>query len=983
LTAIETSKPALDKSGTNPAAARIETPDVRGGESGQATSCETSSQPADQTVDKKNKATFFRFGFGVSRKRTLIAVCLLALPCALFLSLREASFFANPETIAAMDLKVIGLHIQMQMDTQSPDYTSNPNIKKLRGQISEKINGAEINAVIDRLDRYEILIANLPPSFMDVRPSNHLVAYEKKAPADGGLTVTLDGQVRKISANDLQQLLARMKTPCAKLNKTSNPIATLLDAYFGTNGVDLSITDQCLVRFPGEYATEKRALPTPMGNIDATMFSFDAGDMSFLANHTKYSVGFVEKAASDRKAFLEKAASAGRETKQGSRLLHLNVEKQNGIYVLEQEFSFDAGINSKGQSFPSGKSSMKVYLDGNELYLFGVQINDDIARSDPDGTQLLTTRFFESIRFKYAEVERPSIPDLKNEGSVDRFDLGKIPIPEFPELTELVKRFPTGESMYRVTLNGSLDQPGASMSMRVYLPAGSHEPQSIACVLVGPSGTNLLTGINMESDDYHSETLPYAQKGMAAVTFSLDGEYVAEGATDVTFVDAHGKFQAACAGLVNVRNALEFTLQKLPQVNPARIYCAGHNSAGTLSLLFAEHEPRLAGCLAFAPITDIQSKAQQLIENPGSATHLPGLRSFVRQSSPVTHVQHLQCPVFVFHAMGDLHVPCARTIEFVNLLRKSNTKVTFLSHDRGDQVLSMINEGLPSSIQWLRALQGMPQIVHPTEDDPKREHLPAGVFFNSIGMKFVPIPKGAFKMGSPQSEKASESDERRHPVTITQDYYLGVYEVTQAQYEKVMGRNPSYFQVDEVPDRRPESDEVFKHLASSSYPVDQVSWEDAVKFCSRLSALSEEEKAGRVYRLPTEAEWEYACRAGSKAAYCFGDGAESLEEYAWYGDNAQGTTHEVGKKKPNVWGLYDMHGNVWEWCSDRYGEYPPGAVTDPQGPLEGWFRVRRGGSWRYMDAGCRSAYRFYLMQLVDFSRDGGFRLALSASRIQK
>jgi formylglycine-generating enzyme required for sulfatase activity len=242
---------------------------------------------------------------------------------------------------------------------------------------------------------------------------------------------------------------------------------------------------------------------------------------------------------------------------------------------------------------------------------------------------------------------------------------------------------------------------------------------------------------------------------------------------------------------------------------------------------------------------------------------------------------------------------------------------------------------------------------------------------NSIGMKLVLIPKGTFMMGSPIEEEGAENDEEQHQVTISKDYYLGVTEVTQGQYEKVMGTNPSYFQK-----------RVIRKSDSSMYPVEQVSWEDAVEFCKKLSDLPEEKKGGRVYRLPTEAEWEYACRAGSKAAYSFGENSKTLGDYSWYGDNSGSQTHPVGEKKPNAWGLYDMHGNVWEWCSDWYDEYPKGAVSDPSGPSEGSIRVIRGGGWDFVAADCRSADRNWFGPSYRFN-DFGFRVALSSSGIPK
>ena len=170
---------------------------------------------------------------------------------------------------------------------------------------------------------------------------------------------------------------------------------------------------------------------------------------------------------------------------------------------------------------------------------------------------------------------------------------------------------------------------------------------------------------------------------------------------------------------------------------------------------------------------------------------------------------------------------------------------------------------------------------------------PPKTITNSIGMKLVLIPKGTFQMGSPIEEAGADDDEALHQVTISKDYYLGVTEVTQGQYEKVMGTNPSYFQK-----------RVIGKSDSSMYPVEQVSWEDAVEFCKKLSDLPEEKAAGRVYRLPTEAEWEYACRAGSKTAYSFGKSSKSLGDYAWFDGNSNGQTPPVGEKKANAWGLY-------------------------------------------------------------------------------
>ena len=174
-------------------------------------------------------------------------------------------------------------------------------------------------------------------------------------------------------------------------------------------------------------------------------------------------------------------------------------------------------------------------------------------------------------------------------------------------------------------------------------------------------------------------------------------------------------------------------------------------------------------------------------------------------------------------------------------------------------------------------------------------------------------------------------------------------------------------------------------MLCTNNPVETVHWEEAVEFCRRLSAIPEEKAAGHVYRLPTEAEWEYVCRAGTTTAYSFGDDESQLGQYAWFRENAQSKTHPdgthpVGEKKPNAWGLYDMHGNVFEWCQDRSGdEYPRGPLTDPTGPTTGSSRVYRGGSW-YGDAWfCQSGYRERYDPSYRYSSRLGFRVARGPS----
>ena len=207
------------------------------------------------------------------------------------------------------------------------------------------------------------------------------------------------------------------------------------------------------------------------------------------------------------------------------------------------------------------------------------------------------------------------------------------------------------------------------------------------------------------------------------------------------------------------------------------------------------------------------------------------------------------------------------------------------------------------------------------------------------------VPPGTFTMGSPPGEADRDSDEGpQTAVTISRGYWMGKYEVKQGEYLAVMGNNPSSF------------------IGDLSRPVEMVSWEDAVAYCAALTVRLH--AAGRiatnvVYRLPTEAEWEYACRGWTSTRFGYGDDPSStnLTNFAWYGDNSNGRTHPVGQKLPNAWGLYDMHGNVWEWCQNRNGRYPGGWAVDPPGADTGSSRVIRGGGWYDFARFCRSANR--------------------------
>ncbi len=235
---------------------------------------------------------------------------------------------------------------------------------------------------------------------------------------------------------------------------------------------------------------------------------------------------------------------------------------------------------------------------------------------------------------------------------------------------------------------------------------------------------------------------------------------------------------------------------------------------------------------------------------------------------------------------------------------------------------------------------------------------------NVLTTNMIWVSPGAFLMGSPPNEALRYADEAQHTVTLTQGFFIGQYPVTQGQYLSLLNTNPSYFNTNNG------------YALDLSRPVEQVSWLDASNYCARLT--QQQQWTARIptnwaYRLPTEAEWEYACRAGTATAFHFGNtirgGMANFYDYyeydASFGDISVtnppvpylGRPTTVGSYPPNAWGLYDLHGNLWEWCRDWYDDYPAGSVSDPQGPVSGSLRITRGGSWSDYGSDCRSAAR--------------------------
>ncbi len=226
---------------------------------------------------------------------------------------------------------------------------------------------------------------------------------------------------------------------------------------------------------------------------------------------------------------------------------------------------------------------------------------------------------------------------------------------------------------------------------------------------------------------------------------------------------------------------------------------------------------------------------------------------------------------------------------------------------------------------------------------------------SSVSLEMVWIPEGTFWMGSLESEEDRDDVEGPVHEVDLDGFWMGKYEVTQEQYQAIMGNNPSHFK-------------------GAKNPVEQVSWDDVMEFCRKLSS-----RTGQTFTLPTEAQWEYACRAGSKTRFHFGDSDSQLGDYAWFAGNSGRQTRPVAQKRPNAFGLNDMHGNLWEWCADWFGSYTSGRKKNPAGPASGSARVFRGGGGFVSTGDCRSAIRHGLLP-EDRDDSLGFRICLKADQ---
>jgi acetyl esterase/lipase len=277
------------------------------------------------------------------------------------------------------------------------------------------------------------------------------------------------------------------------------------------------------------------------------------------------------------------------------------------------------------------------------------------------------------------------------------FDLATVPAPYFPE-RGIATPVEPGVDSYDIILGpqgGYYSTPGHGGALRLYLPSGAHAPQSLPCVIIAGAGTTLLTGVGLGDSAEH---LPYVRAGIAVVAYELDGPERGQG--DSEMKAAYEAFKNSRAGMVNARNAIDFVITRVPEVDPRRIYSAGHSSAGTASLLAAAHDQRLAGCIAFAPCLDVAKHLTPAGMRMMSLILL-GLPDFAVQSSPVTHRERLHRPVYLFHAEDDSVCDVNDSRDFADRLRARGVSVTFDTVPFGDHYEPMISDGIPRAIEWI------------------------------------------------------------------------------------------------------------------------------------------------------------------------------------------------------------------------------------------------------------------------------------------
>lgn len=315
-------------------------------------------------------------------------------------------------------------------------------------------------------------------------------------------------------------------------------------------------------------------------------------------------------------------------------------------------------------------------------------------------------------------------PSDRSVGDVDglgRINFSTKPKVQFGSPRTMSSTVP-GVVWKEIPLKGNADEPAARGRLWVYLPAGNHEPASLGCVLIGPAGSRMVHGMQLGEGD-QAEHYPYAEHGLAVVAFEIDGPLPDEEPADNQFRDAYLKFTAAAAGVANARVALQYATTELPEVDGDRIFVAGHSSAGTVALLCAEHLDGLAGCVAYAPCSDVEGFLSEFIDDIEGV--LPNARQYMVDGSPMNHVEQLGCPVMVFHAVDDRIIRVSESNSFSSRGKQAGGNITLELVPRGGHYDSMINDGINKAVTWMNRIRPPASLAVASNSPPAfRETLP-------------------------------------------------------------------------------------------------------------------------------------------------------------------------------------------------------------------------------------------------------------------
>ncbi len=280
-------------------------------------------------------------------------------------------------------------------------------------------------------------------------------------------------------------------------------------------------------------------------------------------------------------------------------------------------------------------------------------------------------------------------------------DFNRKPSVEFGAPRTMSSRVPA-VVWKEVRLSGGAEEPATQGKLWIYLPAGSHEPGSLACVLIGPAGSRMVHGMDLTEGD-QAEHYPYAQQGFAVVAFEIDGALPNEESSDNQFRDPYIEFTGAAAGVVNARAALQYATTELPEVDRDRIFVAGHSSAGTVALLCAKHVKDLAGCAAYAPCSDVEGFLSEFVGDIEGV--LPGVRQYMREGSPMNNVQDLHCPVMIFHAVDDQVVGVSESNRYIGRVKQAGGSITLQLAPRGGHYEAMVDEGISKAVAWMNRVK--------------------------------------------------------------------------------------------------------------------------------------------------------------------------------------------------------------------------------------------------------------------------------------